>query len=157
MLKAMIVETEAYTADDPACHAFRGLTPRTAPLFGPTGHFYVYFIYGNHYCINVVSRAVGIKAGGVLIRAVEPVAGIEIMQQLRDKTDDITNGPGKLTQALAINKAHNGLEINNNDQLWLEAGPQIKHKIAVSPRIGISQGTDKLLRFYIKGNRFVSR
>jgi len=98
----MIVETEAYTNDDPACHAHRGKTKRNAALFGPAGHAYIYFAYGNHYCMNAVSKDMQTSAGGVLIRVVELVPGIETTQQLRHQTEikNLTNGPDKLGKRL---------------------------------------------------------
>ncbi len=160
LLAGKIVETEAYMANDPACHAYRGQTKRNAALFGPVGHAYVYFTYGNHYCLNAVSRDAQTCAGGVLIRALEPIAGIEIMQQLRNQTPikDLTNGPGKIGQALALTTALSGHDLTQPGELYICKGNQIaKTDIITKPRIGISRAQDVLWRFYIKNNPFVSK
>jgi DNA-3-methyladenine glycosylase len=156
-LQGVIVETEAYLGyNDPGCHASRGKTLRNAPMFGPAGRVYVYLIYGMYYCLNIVSGKEGIGEA-VLIRALEPVQGIEIMQRRRKikKIESLCNGPGKLTQAFGITKKHNDtslfegpLNIHNN---------RIKPEISISGRIGLSVGNDLELRFFIKGNKFVSR
>jgi len=155
-----IVETEAYLGQgDAAAHSARGLTPRTRVIFGPPGHAYVYLIYGMYECLNFVTDADG-AAGCVLIRALEPVAGIERMRERRPGAkgiEDLANGPGKLTLAMGITRRHNGAD--------LTAGPLTVHapkvdepfRIAVSRRIGISQSPELPLRFSIAGNRFVSR
>jgi DNA-3-methyladenine glycosylase len=112
---ARIVEVEAYRgSDDPASHAFRGLTPRNAPMFGDPGHAYIYFTYGNHYCLNITTQKPG-APGAVLLRAVEPIDGIRLMRHFRPNVDDteLTSGPGKLTKALAIDKA-----LNEQDMTW---------------------------------------
>lgn len=155
----MIVETEAYQYDDPACHAYKGLTARTAPLFGPVGHTYVYFIYGTHFCVNIVARKQSMKAGGVLIRALEPLAGIECMQELRavSRLKDLTNGPGKLTKALAITREQISIDVTRVGSLYVCQGNEYRaSEIIATPRIGISQGCEYLWRFYVRGNTFVS-
>jgi DNA-3-methyladenine glycosylase len=161
ILKGRIVETEAYMGiHDPASHAYGGKRIRNAPLFGPVGHAYVYFTYGMHFCLNFVSRAKGIPAGGVLIRAVEPLEGIEYMQHKRHmhKLEQLTNGPGKLTQAFSINRDFNGIDVTKKGPLFVIDAPAIhKQDIAASGRIGVSRAVEELLRFYIKDNRFVSR
>lgn len=160
VLAGMIVETEAYTADDQACHAFKGKTKRNAALFGPVGCAYVYFIYGNHYCLNAVSRDAQSCAGGVLIRALEPIAGIETMQQLRNQTNiiQLTNGPGKIGQALALTTAMSGHDLTHKGELYICAGKELNpQEIIKKPRIGISKAQDLLHRFYIKNNAFVSK
>ena len=156
-LKAKIVETEAYLYHgDPACHAARGLTPRTAPMFGPAGRTYVYFIYGMHFCLNVVSGKTG-EGEAVLIRALEPIQGIEVMKERRksNKIENLCNGPGKLCQAFGITKEHNNLcllsgelQIHNSRE-----NPDLRS----SKRIGLSSGQDLELRFFINGNNFVSK
>lgn len=160
VLKGMIVETEAYTSNDPACHAFKGKTNRNCALFGEVGHAYVYFIYGNHYCLNFVARTNDMPAGGVLIRALEPINGIETIKKLR-KTNNIhelTNGPGKLTQALAIDRSFNGIDITKKNDLYVIDAPLIpKNEIGATSRIGITNGQDKLWRFIIKNNPFVPK
>jgi DNA-3-methyladenine glycosylase len=156
-LRGKIVETEAYLCrDDPGCHASRGLTPRNAPMFGPAGRTYVYLIYGMYYCLNIVSGKTG-EGEAVLIRALEPVQGIEIMQKRRKtkKIEELCNGPGKLTQAFGITKKHNNLSLLDGELRIYDN--REKPDIAYSKRIGLSVGQDKELRFFIKGNKFVSR
>lgn len=146
---ARIVETEAYLgSDDAAAHSARGPTPRTRVIFGPPGHAYVYLIYGMHYCLNIVAEPEGV-AGCVLIRAVEPVPST--------RENGLTgNGPGKLTRALGISLRHYGVDLTRGP-ITLHAHPQKPFEIGVSPRIGISKAVELPLRFFIKGNRFVSR
>ncbi len=119
----IIVETEAYTAHDAASHSYRGKTARTEVMFGPAGHLYVYFTYGMHYCINVVTGAEG-NGEAVLIRALEPIEGLELMKQRRGQTDELqlTNGPAKLTQAMGIAKPNNGEFLLGNGRLHLKPG-----------------------------------
>lgn len=149
----IIIETEAYMGNDPACHAYRGKTERNASLFGPVGYAYVYFIYGNHFCFNTVARAPGVISGGVLIRAIQPVDGIEFMKKARNMNDEkqLVNGPGKLTQALGITKQHNGYDLTQGKRLFLTDGIEIKKSdIKATPRIGISAGQDRLWRFVVQ-------
>ncbi|MFA4858951.1 MAG: DNA-3-methyladenine glycosylase [Candidatus Margulisiibacteriota bacterium] len=169
LLSGVIIETEAYCANDPACHAARGKTARNAVMFGPPGRAYVYFVYGNHYCLNAVTESHGIP-GAVLIRALEPVAGIELMRQNRGGAPDknLTNGPGKLCQALNIGRAENGCDLTSDDvtrggrkkrrqarghprwgSLMITNFPFGKFKIDRSPRIGISQAQERLWRFFV--------
>lgn len=152
-----IVETEAYDQDDPASHAFRGETARNRVMFGESGHLYVYFTYGMHYCCNVATGPVG-HGSGVLIRAVEPVDGRDLLEQRRGMTGvNVTNGPGKLCQALGIDLALNGHDLRH-PPLELQMGSvRADETISQSPRIGISKGTDLLRRFHITGNPYVSR
>lgn len=161
ILQAMIVETEAYLGiHDPASHAYGGKRVRNAPLYGPVGHAYVYFTYGMYYCVNFVSRAPGIPAGGALIRAVEPIAGIEYMEKKRHKHSihGLTNGPGKLTQALSINRDLNSIDVTKKGPLYVVDAPEIPHKdIVITTRVGISKAVNEKLRFYIKDNKFVSK
>jgi DNA-3-methyladenine glycosylase len=155
----IIVETEAYMSVDPACHAHRGKTKRNECLFGPVGHSYVYFIYGNHYCVNTVARTPDMPAGGVLIRALQPVEGIELMKKARrmDSIKNLTNGPGKLTQALGINRSDNGMDLTVGKKLYITDGVKVAKKdIKATPRIGISAAQEKLWRFIINGNEFIS-
>lgn len=155
-----IVETEAYLGfDDPASHAFNGQTLRNSAMFGPPGSFYIYFTYGMYYCMNIVTAPKG-KAEAVLIRAVEPLSGIEIMKKRRGKDTllQLTNGPAKLVQALGITKDLNGRDIKKGPVLLL-ADPNFKildETICTSERIGISKARDLPLRFYINKNPFVS-
>lgn len=154
-----IVEVEAYLGVlDPACHASVGLTPRTAVFFGKPGVAYVFIIYGIYYCLNVITLPKS-QAGCVLIRALEPISGLDLMRKNRpvDKDVNLTNGPGKLTQALAIDSTHNGLGLTNpNSELIITEGQNNPFKIEVTKRVGISKAPDEFLRFYIKDNVFVS-
>jgi DNA-3-methyladenine glycosylase len=144
---ARIVETEAYLGTaDPAAHAFRGVTPRTRVLFGPSGHAYVYLIYGMYYCLNVVAEAEG-TAGCVLIRAVEPVANLS----------GSGSGPGRLTRALGITLAHNGRDLTGGPLTIRKPTRPERFEIGISPRIGIRQAADWPLRFFVRGNPHVSR
>lgn len=168
-LSARIVETEAYLGkNDPAAHSASGRTPRNEVIFGPPGFAYVYFIYGNHYCLNVSCLPDG-EAGGVLFRAVEPVTGLAAMARNRGVTGSesqldpadlhrLTNGPGKLTQALDITRAeHNGINLTDRGQsLWLGEDNDARPRIQRTPRIGITKATDLKLRYIVPGNPFVS-
>jgi DNA-3-methyladenine glycosylase len=155
----VIVETEAYHHSEPACHAYVGLTPRTATLFGPPGFAYVYRSYGIHAMLNAVCDAGGVGAA-VLIRALEPADGLEIMRAARGvaRDEDLCSGPGKLTQALAI-----GLDLNATSLLdgpvRIEPRPASAPvpAIAVGPRVGITKAADLPWRFCAVGSRFVSR
>jgi DNA-3-methyladenine glycosylase len=155
----MIVETEGYPGgDDLASHSARGITPRTRVIFGPPGHAYVYFIYGMYQCLNLVCEPDG-KAGCVLVRALEPVAGIPIMKSRRAparKVEDLASGPGKLTLALAIGPQQNGIDVTRGSLVVREPAEKRKFEIRVGPRIGISQCVDRPLRFFVAGNRSVS-
>jgi len=159
-LKGMIVEAEAYRGqDDPASHAYVGRTEGNEVMFGQPGHGYVYFTYGMHYCLNVTTEPIG-QAGAVLIRAAQPVKGIEVMKKKRgiDRIRDLTNGPAKLTQAFAVTGALNGHDLTTVDKLFIAENdkPEAFH-IASTSRIGIRAGLDRPWRFFIKGNRFVSK
>jgi DNA-3-methyladenine glycosylase len=155
----VIVETEAYLGgDDLASHSARGVTDRTRPIFGPAGHAYVYFIYGMYECLNLVAEPEGV-AGCVLIRALEPVAGIELMRQRRPaarKPEDLASGPGKLTLAMAITRAQNDADVTRGALVVRDTVEQRRVEIAVTPRIGITKCADLPLRFVMRGNRFVS-
>ena len=150
-VSARIVETEAYLgADDAAAHSARGPTPRTSVIFGPPGRAYVYLIYGMYYCLNIVAEPAGV-AGCVLIRAVEPISDV-----IGD-TVQAYNGPGKLTRALGVTLEHYGVDVTRGP-ITIHMPPHRERiAIGVSPRVGISQSADLPLRFFIKGNRFVSR
>ena len=155
-----IVETEAYLGeDDGAAHSARGITPRTRIIFGPPGHAYVYFIYGMYDCLNIVCEPEGI-AGCVLIRALEPVSGLDQMRIRRPtarRDEDLANGPGKLTRALGIKITHNGADVTKGPiTIHVPEHPQ-QFEIATSPRIGITKSADLPLRFFIQGNPCVSR
>jgi DNA-3-methyladenine glycosylase len=165
LLTARIVEVEAYLgAEDPAAHAAAGNTARTAVLFGPPGHAYVYFIYGNHYCLNVSCEPEG-RAGSVLIRALEPLSGIEEMAQARGTEIHgakdllrLTSGPGRLAQAFAITRARdNGCDLTSAaSHLWIGEDGYRAQAIGMTPRIGITKAADKPLRYILAGNAFVS-
>jgi len=154
-----IVETEAYLGgDDLASHSARGLTDRTRVIFGPPGHAYVYFIYGMYECLNLVVEAEG-KPGCVLIRALEPQSGIDVMQRRRPparKMEDLASGPGKLTLAMGITRAQNGADVTRGSLVVREPAEPKAIEIHVTPRIGITQCAELPLRFVIRGNRFVS-
>lgn len=152
-----IVETEAYPPGDPAGHHFRGPTPRIRSMYLPPGHVYVFFNYGNHFMLNVVSEPVG-TAAAILIRALEPLDGLEIMQRHRKTTAllDLTRGPGRLAQALQINRSHDGVDLCAPGALWLGAIDRHAGPIRKTVRIGITHAADKLLRFFERGNPFVS-
>ncbi len=161
-LAGRIVEVEAYSGeDDAASHAFRGPTPRNRSMFGPAGHAYVYLIYGVHHCLNIVTGQEG-DGQAVLIRALEPLEGLEVMQSLRGKKDlhQLTNGPGKLCQALAIDRKLDGHDLCLGEVLWVESAPPPQEPIMTSPRVGV-RGDPLALRrawrFFLKGNPFVSR
>ena len=156
----IIVETEAYLGSgDRAAHSARGVTPRTEVIFGPPGHAYVYFIYGMYECLNLVCEPAGI-AGCVLIRALEPIAGLELMGRRRPaarKAEDLASGPAKLTLALAITRAHNGADVTRGGLVVRHPLRLAAFEIDATPRIGITQAAELPFRFLVRGNRFVSR
>lgn len=156
--RVKIVEVESYRQDDAASHSFRGQTARTATMFGPSGHAYVYFTYGMHYCLNVVTGEAGVGQG-VLIRAVEPIEGVENLQINRQvsRSVDLTNGPAKLTKALGVNHDYNGHDLRK-PPLQLVNRPVLKpDDIITTTRVGISRDIDRPWRFYIKNNPYVSK
>lgn len=165
-LTARIVEVEAYLGqEDPAAHSAAGNTARTAVLFGPPGHAYVYFIYGNHYCLNVSCEPEGL-AGGVLFRALEPLSGMEEMAkgrgiEIHDPKDliKLTSGPGRLCEAFGITRARdNGCDLTSAaSSLWIGEDGYRARGIRVGPRIGITKAADKPLRYLLDANPFVSR
>jgi DNA-3-methyladenine glycosylase len=156
----IIVETEAYVGEhDPACHAAAGRTRRTEPLYGAPGLSYVYFIYGVHWCFNAVTRAKGMP-GAVLVRAVEPVQGIDLMRARRGaRINDmnLTNGPGKLCVALGIDGSMNALPLQRGRLVIREGAPVVDDNVVTATRIGITKAADWPLRYYIKDNAYVSR
>jgi DNA-3-methyladenine glycosylase len=165
-LTGRIVETEAYPPGDPAAHHFRGPTPRNRSMFLRRGHAYVYFTYGNHFMLNISSEAPGI-GGGVLIRALEPLEGVAQMQLNRStpRLLDLTRGPGRLALALQIDRRVDGVDLCAPGPLWLGSrrssearpvGTLRKNHVGVSVRIGITRAAERLLRFYERGNPFVS-
>jgi DNA-3-methyladenine glycosylase len=152
-----IVETEAYPLGDPACHAYAGQTARNASLFRERGHCYVYFIYGTWFMLNVSSEGAG-EGAGVLLRALEPLHGVDVMQRLRGvaRLTDVARGPGRLAQALAIDRSLDGLDMCKPGRLWLGHGTAPLGETGSSVRIGISKAADKPWRFFERGNRHVS-
>jgi DNA-3-methyladenine glycosylase len=157
-LSGRIVETEAYPAGDAAGHAFRGKTRRNRVLFLRRGHAYVYFSYGSWFLLNVTSEAPGV-GGGVLLRAIEPLEGIELMAGSRGTTRlaDLGKGPGRLTKALQVDLRQDGLDLCAAGPLWLAANAQPRTvRIGKSVRIGITRNVGRLLRFYERGNAHVS-
>ncbi|TAL80598.1 MAG: DNA-3-methyladenine glycosylase [Beijerinckiaceae bacterium] len=157
VVTGIIVETEAYVIGDAAGHAFRGMTKRNRSLFLERGHAYVYLAYGISYMLNVSSETPGVGAG-VLIRAIEPCEGIAIMHQNRgvERLRDLTRGPGRLAAALRIDAALDGIDLCQKGLLWLARGDAEPDEIGQSIRIGITREADRLLRFYIRNNPFVS-
>lgn len=153
-----IVETEAYLPDDPASHSFKGPTPRCQTMFGRAGLAYVYRIYGVHHCLNVVSGPEG-QGEAVLIRALEPLEGLDLMQTARalPAPRNLTNGPGRLCQALAITRNFDGEDLLASDRLFIMKTDAPPERIVARPRIGISQAADLPWRFILEGNRHVSR
>ena len=164
-LAARVVEVEAYLGqDDPAAHSAAGRTARNDVLFGPPGHAYIYFIYGNHYCLNVSCEPEG-QAGGVLFRAVEPLEGVEEMAKARGISlasekdlPKLTSGPGRLCEAFGITRTRdNGGDLTSSaSSLWLGDDGYRARGIAVTPRVGITKAADHPLRYLLEGNRFVS-
>jgi DNA-3-methyladenine glycosylase len=156
-LAGRIVETEAYPIGDAAAHAFGGLTPSRRSLFLPHGHAYVYFTYGSCFMMNVSSEEAGTGAG-VLVRAVEPIEGIRFMQRRRGTTRllDLARGPGRLAQAMDINKRYDGVNLCAGGKLWLGAEVRPAGPIGATIRIGITRDVHRLCRFYERGSPFVS-
>ena len=157
-LAGIIVETEAYGySDDLASHAYVGPTDRNKVMFGNVGRAYVYFTYGNHFCLNVSARRSKAEAGAVLIRGIEPVEGVELMRQFRPVDDifSLTSGPGKLTQALNITSSLNGTDMTNPEsEIYIESGKRPKG-IVTTPRIGITRAMDKEWRFVDPSSPFI--
>ena len=156
-LAGRIVETEAYLVGDAAAHSFRGQTPRNRSLFLERGHAYVYFIYGNHFMLNMSSGPKG-SGEGVLLRATEPLEGIEKMQTLRgtDVLRDLARGPGRLAEAFAIDRKLDGADFCANGILWLGSALRPTGTVGTSVRIGITKEAHRPLRFYERGSAFVS-
>jgi DNA-3-methyladenine glycosylase len=156
-MSGRIVETEAYVVGDAAGHAFGGLTQRNRALFLERGHAYVYFIYGCWHALNVSGETAGIGAG-VLVRAIEPLEGIALMQRVRGgaRRVDLGRGPGRLATALDINRRHDGIDLCEAGPLWLGAAARPPGRIGRSARIGISRETERKLRFFERDNAHVS-
>ena len=157
MAGGRIVETEAYGIGDPAGHAYRGITPRNRALFLERGHAYVYLAYGSSFMLNVSSETSGVGAG-VLIRAIEPTDGITIMERNRgtERLRDLARGPGRLSAALEIDRRLDGIDLCQAGPLWLGSDGRASGEIGQSKRIGITRAADSPVRFYVRGNRFVS-
>lgn len=159
-LSGRIIETEAYGhSDDPASHARMGPTGRNGVMFGDVGKAYVYFIYGNHFCVNVSARSRNEKAGAVLIRALEPIQGIKIMSKFRRVIDTIliASGPGRLTQALDITSLQNGIDMTDPDsELHIEKGVKPEN-ITSTPRIGVTRSAERHWRFVDPTSKYLSR
>lgn len=158
VLSGIIVETEAYCGlIDPASHAYRGPTPRNKAMFEAPGHSYVYFIYGNHHCLNLVAKEKGVAAGGVLLRALIPYEGIPEMQKLRhtEAVANLMSGPGKIGQALHLNLTNNHIDLTKKGELYVTEGIDVpKQDIIATPRIGISKAQEKLWRFTITKEQY---
>jgi len=158
-LSGRIVETEAYLAEgDTANHAHRGRTRRNASMFGPPGHAYVYAIHAR-FCLNVVTEPEGV-ASAVLIRAVEPLEGVERMKRNRgrERVLDLCRGPARLCEAFAIDRTLDGWDVTRGEKLWLEPGrPVESERVERSPRVGVTSAQDQLLRFFVRDCPFVSR
>ena len=156
-VRARIVETEAYDQTDVASHSYKGKTQRTSVMFGPAGHLYVYFTYGMHYCGNIVTGDEG-HGAGVLIRAVEPIAGTEVIEGRRGKTGiEATNGPAKFCQAFGIDMSLSGHDLSRPPLTLIPQPALPAAAITQTTRIGISQGKDMPWRYYISCNPFVSK
>jgi DNA-3-methyladenine glycosylase len=157
LVSGRIVETEAYPVGDPAGHAYRGMTTRNRSLFLGPGHAYVYMIYGSSYMLNVASEIAGVGAG-VLIRALAPMEGISIMEHNRgsENLHQLTRGPGRLAHALQIDRRLDGIDLCRAGPLWLACDDQQQMDVGKSVRIGLSRGAELMLRFYLRGSRFVS-
>ena len=161
-LVARIVEVEAYMQDDEACHASRGKTARNAVMFGPPGTAYVYFVYGMHHCFNAVTEPEG-AAAAVLVRALEPLVGLDVMRRHRKGRTgvELTNGPAKLCYALAVDRALNGVDLVASTELWIERDVAIEDgQVATGPRVGV-RGDERALtvawRFWLAGSPYASQ
>jgi DNA-3-methyladenine glycosylase len=157
VLAGRVVETEAYPVGDAAGHAYRGETPRNRALFLECGHAYVYLAFGSSYLLNVSSEPAGV-GGGVLIRALEPLEGLATMQRNRGVQGprDLARGPGRLTQALDIDRRLDGVDLCRTGPLWIAGDLHDGFDIGESPRIGLTRETERRLRFHVRGSRFVS-
>jgi DNA-3-methyladenine glycosylase len=155
---ARLVEVEAYAPDDPASHAYRGMTPRNAVMFGPAGHLYVYFTYGMHFCMNVVTGGVA-EGAAVLLRAAEPVAGLGEMRRSRgcDALLELCSGPAKLCEAFGVDRSCDGMDLVKSRDMWIAAGePETPRRIARGPRVGIRVAVDRPWRYSVRDDPWVS-
>ncbi len=158
ILSGKIVEAEAYIGtNDPACHASRGMTPRNKVMFGPPGYAYIYFTYGMYHCLNLVTEKKGFPAA-VLIRAIEPDQGMELMMKRRGMKNikNLTSGPGKLCQAMGLDRSLNGEDLCSG-RIWVEDRREGVSKIKSTSRVGVTNGKNKKWRFYIYDSGFVSK
>lgn len=158
-IAARIVETEAYQEDDPASHSFRGPTRRTRAMFGAAGHLYVYFTYGMHFCMNVVTGRDG-EGSAVLLRAAEPLEGIEEMRRRRGTGNArlLCSGPARLCEALGVDRTLDGIDLVAGEAMWIERGMRLRSpEITVGPRVGVRHATDRPWRFRADGSAFVSK
>jgi DNA-3-methyladenine glycosylase len=157
LVTGRIVETEAYLQGDPACHAFRGMTPRNRSLFLDVGHAYVYLCYGTSWMLNVSSAGAG-TGEGVLLRALEPLSGIERMRRGREsvRIADIARGPGRLAAAFGIDRRHDGIDLFHRGELWIGSDGSEVGRIGESARIGLTKGADARLRYYLAGSGYLS-
>ncbi len=158
-LVGRIVETEAYREDDPASHSYRGRTPRTEVMFGPPGHLYVYFTYGMHFCMNVVTGRDG-EGSAVLLRAAEPLEGLQEMAARRGTSDPrlLCSGPARLAQAFGVGRAHNGADLVDGSELAvLEGRPVPPSSVERTTRVGVRVGLDRRWRFLVRDDPYVSR
>jgi DNA-3-methyladenine glycosylase len=159
LLAGRIVECEAYQEDDPASHSYRGRTRRTEVMFGPAGFLYVYFTYGMHFCMNVVTGDAG-EGSAVLLRAVEPLAGLDLMARRRARSDPrlLCAGPARLSQAFGVTRAENGLDLVAGDDLFVSRGRPLRDgRAGVSTRVGLSVARERQWRFFEVANAFVSQ
>lgn len=157
-LAARVVECEAYRPDDPASHSFRGPTPRNRVMFGPAGHLYVYFVYGMHHCMNVVTGPPG-EGSAVLLRAAEPIDGLDEMRRRRGRgtLGELCAGPGRLCEALGIDRSLDGADLVRGNDIWITAGERVAaERVCSGPRVGIRVGVDHPWRFRIVGDPPVS-
>jgi DNA-3-methyladenine glycosylase len=156
---ARIVEAEAYEETDPASHSYNGRTPRNEVMFGPAGHLYVYFTYGMHFCMNVVTDRDG-RGSAVLLRGAEPLEGLHAMARRRGTNDPrlLCAGPARLTQAFGIDRRNNGADLVGGDVLWLERGQRVRNELVeVGPRVGIRSAVERPWRFSVRESPYVSR
>ncbi|HEY5859289.1 MAG TPA: DNA-3-methyladenine glycosylase [Actinomycetota bacterium] len=158
-LAGRIVETEAYEPGDPASHGFRGITARNAAMFGPAGHLYVYFTYGNHWMLNAVTAEPSVGSA-VLLRALEPLEGLPVMAAARgrERSLDLCSGPGKLAQAMLVDGAFDGADLVRGSAIWIETGtPVPRDLVGTSVRVGVRVGLNRAWRYFVTDDPFVSR